>query len=243
MSAEPPIAKQPSICWKTVSSVFIVFGLIGLFTSWVFNYHSIKLLAKEEYATISLQDDLKRVGPIQAKKGDSVEVKITADMADRQSWAFIQGEVQNATGDYLFSFGDELWHESGYDSDGAWTDYKRDYSIDITFPEPGEYYLKFRYESGLMGAFAPVDTVAGIKVLVFAKPGSSIPHLIFGIITLLAGVIMQIYARRHDIERYIADSENRNAFLERQRFGNAGNAYMCRQLGDMRVRRPEIKTK
>ena len=46
----------------------------------------------------------------------------------------------------LFSFGEELWHETGYD-EGHWREQNNAFNMDITFPNPGTYYIRFSSES------------------------------------------------------------------------------------------------
>jgi hypothetical protein len=50
----------------------------------------------------------------------------------------------------------------------------------ITFPQPGQYYLNLKSS----GSYNP-DTV---QVTISKKLGSSIPHMVFGIFTLLIGI-------------------------------------------------------
>lgn len=75
-----------------------------------------------------------------AKDGQMVrlEFKGTAPM---NKWQSFDMEVFTADENYLFSYQDELWSESGYDSDGAWTERKRHAYFDIRFPKKGEYLV------------------------------------------------------------------------------------------------------
>lgn len=55
------------------------------------------------------------------------------------SWKAIDIEIFDPDGNYLFSYSDELWAETGHDSDGKWTEY-RDYTHhDVHFPKKGQY--------------------------------------------------------------------------------------------------------
>ena len=47
---------------------------------------------------------------------------------------------------YLFSFGDEFWHESGYD-EGHWEETYKKMEMQAHFKEAGTYYLSVSAES------------------------------------------------------------------------------------------------
>ena len=64
------------------------------------------------------------------------ELKGTMPM---NSWKAFDFEVYQSDGQYLFNYSDELWSESGRDSDGRWTEYKRYAYFDMRFPKQGEY--------------------------------------------------------------------------------------------------------
>ncbi|WP_440056895.1 hypothetical protein ACSLBF_18610 (plasmid) [Pseudoalteromonas sp. T1lg65] len=66
------------------------------------------------------------------------EIKGTVLM---NSWKAMDMEVYHADGTYLFSYRDDLWAESGRDSDGAWTETKKHATFDIRFAKKGTYHL------------------------------------------------------------------------------------------------------
>ncbi|AZZ96425.1 hypothetical protein [Pseudoalteromonas sp. R3] len=57
------------------------------------------------------------------------------------SWQAMDMEVYNADGTYIFSYQDELWSESGRDSEGDWTERKTKASLEIHFAKKGHYTL------------------------------------------------------------------------------------------------------
>jgi hypothetical protein len=163
-----------------VASVFIVFGIIGLITAWVYSMETGEVLSR----TFQPSQYGKEVtyGPLRVEKRGAVyEVSIDAKMPVN-SWSFVEGQVLDQNREYLFSFGKELWHERGRDSDGTWQEAEDEYSMEITFPEAGTYYLSFKTESNRQ----PYD----VKVTVAKQRGSSLPHLWFGIITLVIGIVL-----------------------------------------------------
>lgn len=193
-----------------LASVFIVWGIIGLLTSWYYNNFldiktykfnpAISYSSPEEPESaffngpmpssviedMAAQGEAKNeqalIGPINVKKRREVyEISIVASLP-AQSWSFIEGEVLDQDKEYLFSFGKELWYETGRDADGAWSENKNHYSIRVTFPQPGTYYLNFKTDSNKM----PQNGV----VKVTRKRGSALPHFWFGIIALVTGIVL-----------------------------------------------------
>ena len=162
-----------------VGTVFIIFALLGLLTAWVYSFE-----AKNISDILFYPDDVgtTEIGPINVKKYNEVyNVAIKAEIR-AQTWSFIEGQVLNSDREYLFAFGKELWHEQGRDSDGTWREAENDYSINVTLPQPGAYYLRFNIESN-----RPPNRVA---VTVIKKRGSSLPHLWFGIVALIIGLVL-----------------------------------------------------
>jgi len=56
-------------------------------------------------------------------------------------WKSFEIEVYTVEGDYLFSYQDELWSESGRDTDGPWTERKTYAHFDMRFPKKGSYQV------------------------------------------------------------------------------------------------------
>lgn len=56
-------------------------------------------------------------------------------------WKAIDMEVYDTNWKYLFSYHDELWAETGTDSDGRWTEHRRVAFIEQRFPKKGEYFV------------------------------------------------------------------------------------------------------
>lgn len=164
-----------------IATVFIVFGLLSLLTSWIYSAKT------EEVVNTSFRpnnhDKAAKIGPINVSKYDKIyNINIKIDYISVNSWSFVEGQVLNSDKQYLFSFGKELWHEKGRDADGAWRDIEDKYSINITFPKRGTYYLQFNTESNR----GPTS----ITVTVSTKRGSSLPHLWFGIVILIIGIAL-----------------------------------------------------
>ena len=169
-----------AIDFGKLAGVFFGFGILSLFTAWIFTIEPF-LFSDQQYSLSSPQKALE-VGPIHVRKFNEVySVSFDANLPV-QSWSFIQGEVLDSNKQYLFAFGKELWHERGRDSDGTWQESDDSFTLKITFPKPGRYYLKFGTESNRMPS--------SVRIRVAKRLGSSIPHLWFGIVLILIGIVL-----------------------------------------------------
>jgi hypothetical protein len=163
-----------------IASVFIIFSLISFITAFFFSLDK-KQITRDSFSLGSPALS----GPIYVKKHrETYNIEVTANIP-KQSWMFIEGEVLDGEKDYLFSFGKELWHETGYD-DGYWVENKNNYNIKVTFPNPGRYYLNFKIDN----PYSYNSSKTAFVVAISKKNGSSIPHLWFGIITLIIGIFL-----------------------------------------------------
>ena len=111
-----------------------------------------------------------QVGPIVVEQpGEVFEINVRANLPDNH-WSFIEVELLDGNEEYLYSFGQELWRESGRDSDGNWSESRRDFETKLTFPVTGFYYLNFIVES------KSSKDPKSINVNVIKRKGSDIPH-------------------------------------------------------------------
>lgn len=180
-----------------VKNVFLFFAIIGLLTAWFFSFDSGTISKNLVRPTIVAQDGVQAapetdekyvaaIGPLVVNKFKEVySVSISSNLPTN-SWVFVEGEVLDSEKDYLFSFGQELWHETGYD-EGNWEEAENSYTMKITFPEPGKYYLNFKTQ----GSSNP----DAINVIIKKHRGSSIPHMVFGIICLL--IALMLYEKKN----------------------------------------------
>ena len=138
------------------------------------------------------------VGPIKVEKNMSVySVWVKQDM-NYGNWSFVQGEVLDANKEYLFSFGGEFWAETGYDSDGSWSEKDTSFDISLTFPKKGTYYLKFITESSNSAA------VRNVQVAVKRKMGSSLGFTVMGILSLIIGVVLYEFSSGGAVRKAVA---------------------------------------
>lgn len=178
----------PAVNLAKVGSVFIIVGIISLITAWYFSFETSEVINKNIKPLISYDEsediDLSSVvGPITTSTSKEVyAIHISIPSLPENVWTFIEGQVLDDDHEYLFSFGDEFWHETGHDDEGAWRESYDNYHMKVTFPEPGEYYLSVKAQ----GDYQP----ATVQVKVAKCHGSSVPHLVFGLIIIIIGLVL-----------------------------------------------------
>lgn len=125
-----------------------------------------------------------QIGPIIVEKpGETFEVFVRSRVPANR-WAFVETEIVDQYEQYLYSFGQELWHETGRDSDGAWRERRSSFESNITFPEPGIYYLNFWTQKSYK------TQKEQMRVVITKRNGSSVLHNWLGIILIIIGLIM-----------------------------------------------------
>ncbi|MDQ6976154.1 MAG: hypothetical protein Q9M22_06295 [Mariprofundaceae bacterium] len=171
---------EDAIDWGKVATVCMIAGVLSLLTAWVYSFETEKTLDVRLVPNANLKAAIS--GPIHVVKyNESYTITVTASMAVK-SWSFIEGQVLDQNKNYLFSFGKDLWDEQGRDSDGYWREINNSYAITVTFPTPGNYYIRLETEYNR----APKN----ISIRVSKQLGSSIPHFWLGIFLLLAGIVL-----------------------------------------------------
>lgn len=121
------------------------------------------------------------VGPIEVNEANSVYQVSVEHNTSNQSYRYIEGSLLDAEKEYLFGFGDEMWQESGYD-EGHWSERDDHYSINVTIPEVGRYYMEFSSEGNSTSTSSIIVELARLR-------GSSLPHLWLGVFAILAAVL------------------------------------------------------
>ena len=105
-------------------------------------------------------------------------------------WKAIDMEVYDTNWKYLFSYHDELWAETGTDSDGRWTEHRRVAYIEQRFPKKGEYFVYLSDSSKTNRSTA--NSQYTFRVVPIRGDGSLFKPFIYGSIAVL--VICFIYA-------------------------------------------------
>ena len=164
---------------KSTATLLILFSFICFGTAVAFNFENQSF--KE-----TLPPDGGTIGPIEIEKPNTVlSVSVTQDIQTDNEWSTVIGELLDEKKNYLMGFSKEFWKESGYDSDGRWTEKEVNYESRLTVPDPGQYFLQFSSERS-----EKVNT--SILVEVSEKVGSSLPAVVAGILALIIGVVLRI---------------------------------------------------
>ncbi len=178
---------------SSLSSILICSALVCFFTAWVFTFETSTIyegrIATANYGLNEGGEEGREVALIGsiniAKARQVVGIEIDTNLPNN-SWAFVEGEVLDANKAYLFSFGDEFWHESGYDSGedgGPWEESYDEYEMKITFPEAGNYYLSVKAQGNA--------NISEMNVYISQKLGSGIPHFVLGLVLIGCGLALE----------------------------------------------------
>lgn len=139
-----------------------------------------------------------QLGPILVTEpGQVYEVKVSASLPAKH-WSFIEIEALDQGGNFLYSFGQELWHEVGSDSDGPWREKRTTFETKLTFSEPGGYRLNFLVDSYRN------KHPKSLKVELIKRKGSDLLHFWFGVSLCIFGLVL--IEIRHGIFKKIIES-------------------------------------
>lgn len=135
----------------------------------------------------SLTKEGGKFGPIVTRDHNEVVKIELRQRLPLMKWSAVDVEVMDENGNYLFAFGDEFWHETGRDSEGRWEEAKHKYSLAVTFPQPGSYFLNISAEGNA------TNSNPHISVRVRHELGSSLIFIWLGMGALfLAGLLFYL---------------------------------------------------
>ena len=155
---------------------FFFFGLLCLFTAMLLSINTGPKIAK------SLPENGGLFGPIITTQNNEIySLAFTQNVPDGQ-WSSIEAEIVEKTAGYQFSISEELWFETGYDSEGRWEEGKRDFDMSVTFPTPGEYSLNITTSTSRSG-------VGGIYIEANKEIGSMVAFMWMGALFSILGVL------------------------------------------------------
>lgn len=130
------------------------------------------------------------VGPVKVTEPNTVvKIDVTQNISTNSAWSFVTGELLDANREYLTGFGDEFYYETGYDSEGGWTEQEKDFDNKLTIQKPGEYFFNFNVESNI-----GLDVLPDMRVRIESKVGSSIPHFAGGMLLLIGSVLLNYFS-------------------------------------------------
>lgn len=168
--------------YQKLAKLLLGFSGLCFLTSFIFNVDS----GSGAQIKQTLPHNGGYVGPIQVNKRNSVyNIEVQKDIRQYGRWSFVGGDVLDAEKQFLFGFGQELWKESGYDSDGPWYEENTSFDLKVTFPQSGVYYLRFKEESNS-------SERGNIMVSVSPKVGSSLAHFMLGVVSLIGMLVLLV---------------------------------------------------
>jgi hypothetical protein len=133
-------------------------------------------------------------GPIEVSQPNTnYQLKLSQYSIAVDVWNAVDIEVLDDNKNYLFGFGDELWHEKGYD-DGHWDETKRSVKMDIHFDKAGQYYLSISAQSN-----ATLTNESGYSLMISQQRGSIIPFQWLKYITFILGTLILLYRYREKL--------------------------------------------
>jgi hypothetical protein len=194
--------RDNEIQYGFVAMVFIAFALLSFVTAFYLDQPDQTLFEKSVVYSPPAEPDVEPietgerlpsrdfalVGPFAVERpGTVLQISLSAN-PPKNSWVFIEGEILDAGENYLMSFGNELWYETGTDSDGYWAEAYSSYQIKLTMPEAGQFYLNLKTQSE--------KKPQAIGVSIRRVRGSTIPHLIFGCLLLAIGLVLNEFANK-----------------------------------------------
>lgn len=127
------------------------------------------------------------VGPFEIEEPGTVVSVAVRQSVPIGAWSFVTGELLDANQEYLTGFGDEMWHETGQDSEGRWEDSETAYDVKLTLSEAAEYYFRFNVETNVQ-----TSELSPIRVEIERRLASAVPHFAGGILLLIGSVIMNL---------------------------------------------------
>lgn len=196
MIVNPKSKKLTLMFYNNLMFILAIFSLICLAT-----YFNLENKVVSSSKSFYLEKG-SMYGPIVVKKNKPVVCTLKAFMYDQNTSIYFTGEVLDEDKETLYEFGKELWHESGYDSEGPWTESDSRLQVNLSFTEPGKYYIQFNTDENYMG---------NVVFKIYTKKGSGIPHLMMGFCVLLLVYIFFIILNREWVSETL---ENINEWIE-----------------------------
>ena len=174
MKINPQQKLRNTFFYNNLCIIVCLFCIICFITSISYQTSSLK-----KFNFPSLKEGAK-IGPIKVQNKSEI-YKIIVSFKGNNSSTYISGEVLDKDKDTLYEFGKDLWHESGYDSEGYWSESDRKMTAYLTFGEKGVYYIQFRTDE---------NSIRDINITIEHQRGSYIAHFKVGTLFLLIIMIV-----------------------------------------------------
>ncbi len=191
-----PNLKKENLCFY--NNLMLIVTVFCVIFFWSYFSAEYQVIAKKFYTL----NEGSTYGPIVVKKGQTKICRIETDLHGNNLSLYFSGEVLDKDKETLYEFGKELWHEEGYDAEGYWSESERHMAANLTFSEPGTYYIRFHTDENLMH---------NIGMTIKVKKGSGIPYLMIGTYLFIIVLIFFILLNRAWL---FEEFENLNDLLE-----------------------------
>ncbi len=191
--------KQLSLLCLFFAGVFFITGLVMNTGK---NYLNTVVPESEQPSVKQMKGNFKvtyePVGPVSVDKKNTVMNFEVGQLVPLNAWSHVSIHILNANKAYITGFGEGLWHEDGYDAEGYyWEESKEHFDMKMTIPDPGKYYFKVIAERSYLKAR---DQYQRVQLKVTGNKGSALPLNAAGIISLIAGFILFMYANKESIQ-------------------------------------------
>jgi len=157
--------------------ILIIFGISSLLAGFFFNFN------KGDFIYEILNPEGGIIGPLTTTKDrEVISIEVEQAMANKQ-WSTIYASLLDEKKEPLLAFEKGLYAESGYDSEGHWSENVSKFSSRLTIPKKGTFYLEIETDRAQ-------GVASDLKVTVTHKMGSSLAFFIAGIGSLIIGAIL-----------------------------------------------------
>ncbi|KZN54665.1 hypothetical protein N474_17835 [Pseudoalteromonas luteoviolacea CPMOR-2] len=152
-----------------------------------------------------------------SKDGAMVRFEVKGYMRDN-TWSSFEFEVFGTKETYLFTYHDELWTETGRDSDGAWRESRNHLYFDIRLPEAGEYHAVLHTSKGPVPRARATENHFNFRVYEINgnKEWLNITMWLLGILCFGAFLISDYLGKREPSSRYLHEfiqKRSKNEFM------------------------------
>lgn len=142
MKIDPYEERANLIFCNNLCLMLLIFAIACFITS-MYLMQSGSMLKTYKYANGMITD------PIVVKDANLQVYRVKIINSSYNQNTYITGEVLNDKNESVYKFGKELWHESGSDMDGYWSESDREMQTELTFKEKGSYRIKFTHTGSL----------------------------------------------------------------------------------------------
>lgn len=167
--------------WGVLSKLLFGVALLCFFSAFVLSCKGSQKLESDLSSSGGI------AGPFTIQKANTVcQLKVRQDLSysGPNKWSWIEFELLDEEKEALFGSGNELWAETGYDSEGTWRESKTNFKTNFIIREPGTYYLRATTDLSNAQAIG-----SPIHITLYTGAVSSVPLMWGGVIFLILAVV------------------------------------------------------